>query len=248
MAGYAVLSSSSSLLPASSTPIGYPVGSTIPIGYPVASPSPYPYDIVKPIESLGQCSVSSQPNTPSLIQRTNKPLQQTIIFECIADSPCAPNDFPCICVQLSTLGVQAKISGKCSSELAQYNAFQASVCAGGYTPTYSHGPVPTPSHPIPAPPPAPVYNTTVVVQNATTVVPVQVITTHVVITESGKPTTIQTVVPVPVVPTGPAAPPAPPAGYPAGPAPPLFTGAATTVKMGAFAGAIGFLGLVFAGL
>ncbi|KAH3968242.1 hypothetical protein HBI56_047750 [Parastagonospora nodorum] len=229
MAGYAVISSSSSLLPASSTPIGYPVGSTTPIGYPIASPSPYPYDIVKPIESLGQCS-------------------QTIIFECIADSPCAPNDFPCICVQLSTLGVQAKISGKCSSELAQYTAFQASVCAGGYTPTYSHGPVPTPSHSKPAPPPAPVYNTTVVVQNATTVVPVQVITTHVVITESGKPTTIQTVVPVPVVPTGPAAPPAPPAGYPTGPAPPLFTGAAATVKMGAFAGAIGFLGLVFAGL
>lgn len=100
---------------------------------------------------------------------------------------------------------------------------------------------------MPAPPPAPVYNTTVVVQNATTTFPVQ-ITTYVVTTDGGKPITIQTVVPAPVVPTGPAAPPAPPAGYPAGPAPPMFTGAAMPVKMGAFAGAVSFLGLVFAGL
>lgn len=185
---------------------------------------------------------------PPSLHVANQPPQQTVIFECIADSPCAPNDFPCICVELGTLGVQAKISSTCSAELAQYNAFQASVCAGGYTPTYSHGPVPTPSSSMPAPPPAPVYNTTVVVQNATTTVPVHATTTYVVTTDGGKPMTIQTVVPVPVVPTGPAAPPAPPAGYPTGPAPPTFTGAATTVKMGAFAGAIGFLGLVFAGL
>jgi hypothetical protein len=85
--------------------------------------------------------------------------------------------------------------------------------------------------------------TTTTAGNATTTVPVKITSTQTIVStdKQGKPTTVQSVIVVPATPTGPAASAAPPA-------PPAYTGAAASMKMGAFASAVGFLGLVFAGL
>jgi hypothetical protein len=88
----------------------------------------------------------------------------------------------------------------------------------------------------------PVYNTTIVTKNdTTTTLPVKTTCTQTVqITTTdaaGKSTAIHTVVPPVGYPTGPAA-----------PAPSEYTGSAGSMKMAALAGAVGFLGLVFAAL
>jgi hypothetical protein len=88
----------------------------------------------------------------------------------------------------------------------------------------------------------PVYNTTTVTKNdTTTTLPVKITSTQTVqitsMDAAGSPTTIQTVIP--------------PVGYPTGPAAPVpseYTGSAGSMKMAALAGAVGFLGLVFAAL
>lgn len=91
------------------------------------------------------------------------------------------------------------------------------------------------------PPPPPAKNSTVTfitsAANATTTVPVQITTTQTIVStdKQGKPTTVQSVLVVPASSTKPVAPPA-------------YTGAAASMKMGALAGAVGFMGLVFAGL
>ncbi|KAL5118079.1 hypothetical protein ACEQ8H_004066 [Pleosporales sp. CAS-2024a] len=205
------------------------LSSTLVSTTPTVVPTLYPGDIVAPIESLSQCS-------------------QSIIFTSLASSPCAPNDFPCICTQLQTLGVQAKIGAGCpAADSTAYVSFQAAICAGTYTPTMSipiivssstssSMPVSSSTSTSTSPSPEPAVNSTVPVRNATMSVPVKVTTTQVVTTNAaGYPTTIVTVVPVPASPTAPAV-------------PPMYTGAGTSMKMGAFAGAIGFFGLVFAGL
>ncbi|KAI8936812.1 hypothetical protein NX059_006052 [Plenodomus lindquistii] len=66
-------------------------------------------DIIEPIEKLGQCS-------------------QTIIFDCLKDSKCNPADFPCICAELKTHDIDAKITQACPEEKDQYLKFATDVC------------------------------------------------------------------------------------------------------------------------
>lgn len=163
-------------------------------------------------------------------------LQQTIVFEFLANSKCNPADFPCICNELKAVGISGKVGAKCSkSVLDQYNKFQDDVCRGVIPPTTPSSIIIITPSVSSKPTPAPITNTTTTIINGTTTVPVRV-TSVVVITAKGpdgKPTV------VPVVPTIPVAP---------APAPPAYTGGVGAMKMGAFAGAVGFMGLVFAGL
>jgi hypothetical protein len=88
----------------------------------------------------------------------------------------------------------------------------------------------------------PIYNTTIVTKNdTTTTLPVRITSTQIVqlmtTDAAGKLTTIIQ----PVVPPG--------GAYPTGPTTPVpseYTGGAGSMKMAALAGAVGFLGLVFA--
>jgi hypothetical protein len=204
-------------------------------------------------------------------------LQQSIVFECLANSKCNTCDFACVCAELKHLNIEGKIGDKCSpADKAQYLHFQSDVCNGVIPPPMSPSSIivststpPVKPSTIPAPPPPPpAKNSTVIVttpaeevttttpaEEITTTVPVKITTVKTVVSTNvqGKPTTVQSVmvvpinstgpvVTVPAIPTGPAA----SIGYVA---PPQYTGAAaSSMKMGAFAGAIGFMGLVFAGL
>jgi hypothetical protein len=108
----------------------------------------------------------------------------------------------------------------------------------------------TPTSVIITPTPAPINNATIP-SNRTTTAPPAVATTH----HNGTGHTTSVVLPVyppgPVNPANPNTPNTPnttrtPAGATA--APPTYTGGAAAVKIGVFAGAIGFMGLVFAEL
>ncbi|KAH7401135.1 hypothetical protein DE146DRAFT_788609 [Phaeosphaeria sp. MPI-PUGE-AT-0046c] len=157
---------------------------------------------------------------------------QTIVFEYLANSKCNPADFPCICNELKALGISGKVGAKCSKNvLDQYVRFQDDVCRGVFPPTTPSSIIITPSISN-KPTPAPVVNTTTII-NGTTTVPVQVTSVVVITTKrpDGKPTV------APVVPTIPIAAP-----------PPAYTGGASAMEMGALAGMVGFMGLVFVGL
>jgi hypothetical protein len=216
--------------------------------------SPYPpKDIISPIKDLAECSVSClQLRLPYESLLTTP--QQSILFECLANSKCNPADFACNCEELKTLAIESKIGETCSAaDKAQYIAFQDNVCRGVFptpsspvspssiivTLSASSKPVSTPVIPIA------IYNTTVTANDTTTTIPVKITTTKTLLLtttdKAGKPTTIETVLPEPGYPTVPVVP------APA-PVPSEYTGAAGSMKMAALAGTVGFLGLVFAGL
>ncbi|KAF1921247.1 hypothetical protein BDU57DRAFT_544792 [Ampelomyces quisqualis] len=193
--------------------------------------APYPTpDIIGAIEGLAPCS-------------------QTIVFSSLANSKCNPADLPCICTELKTSSLGALITAKCSAaDAAQYARFEEDVCRGVLPPPQRSSSsvvvTVTQSSALTVATPLPVWNSTTTVTtpasggNGSTAVVSSGSTTRVVqgtATDGyGVPTTVKTVVPV-----GPSV---------SVESPPEYTGGAATMKMGALAGAVGFLGLVFAGL
>jgi hypothetical protein len=179
--------------------------------------------------------------------------QQPIVFESLANSYCNPADFLCICNELVKQGVADKIYSKCKSSVAnQYMKFEGDVCHN-VRPVL---PPVTPSTIIVTPTPAPYvvnsgysnFTKPAVSSEGDITVDVKITTTETIkittTNAAGSPIVVQSIVSS-VVPSV-----APPPGYatPSGPPTPQYTGAATSMKMGAFAGAVGFLAVVFAGL